>query len=937
MNAFIKYHSLLAGIVFFSGLLVNQLYAQTAVPSTSSTLVTQPIPDRTVSFNVSDTGVYKPITWGLDLAWFSEENFRRGIAFMGAERVDIVRSSFMPALPLVNGDFQGSDLANLNDRLNMITQYLGTNAKVDVNDTPPIDASYESTVLNWANVLDASTRHHQEAGLTVVTVSTFNEVDFLAVQSGKTTLADDFYNVIGELRNNPRFDNIRIAGANTLNCDQALPWYNLLKDRLDEGNTHQLAGNFDSYASFYQAVRANGHHAANDELHNVIEAMVGVEYGMQTGIWWGTAELARGEFVKASDGRRLGYAEHRPNWTAASVYRNPEGRIQAFGGSSERQASVTTFRFVSKDRNVFYNGQGPQREYTLVMPGGTGYQQGQTNAECVINITSGDDIQPAINGRYVLVNRNSGKVMEVADGSTVAGANIRQGTFTGSTHQQWNVALVSTRIGGDFSYTMLTAVHSGKAVDVDSWSLDDGANINAWNDTKWGNQQWYLEYAGDGWFYIRNRHSAKCLVIADASVVSGANIVQWQKAGDFNQQWRFLPIGAAVEFNAPAAPTNLVATANAESVRLDWSASPDTDVDGYTIFRAESTGGPYQTIARNVKSTAFVDNTATISKQYFYSIRAVDRLLNRSAYSNEVSVTPTGTNDLVAHLHFEKNLLDNTINFNHSASHGAISYPGGKVGTSALGLNGSDTFVQLPPDVANQEEITIALWVYWKGGAVGQHLFDFGNDENESMFITPNSAGSQLIFVIQHDGAVQQLSANALPVNKWSHLAVTLDAAGARLYVNGVLENESDAFSLSPLDFKPVLNYVGRSQSSDPLFNGNIDDFRLYNYALPPEEIAAIAADVVTDISDAERNSEVELSVWPMPANGELHVTYANGKNQSLSTVTLLDINGMLLRHEQLHFNTQTKLDVSSLPCGVYILRVSNLEETQVKKIVVAK
>jgi hypothetical protein len=126
-----------------------------------------------------------------------------------------------------------------------------------------------------------------------------------------------------------------------------------------------------------------------------MEAMVGVEYGLQTGIWWGTAELARGEFVKASDGMRLGYAEHRPNWTAASVYRGTDGKVQAFGGTSERQAATTTYRFVSKDRDVYYDGYGPQREYTMVMPGGTGYQTGQTNAERVVNITWGDDVQPA--------------------------------------------------------------------------------------------------------------------------------------------------------------------------------------------------------------------------------------------------------------------------------------------------------------------------------------------------------------------------------------------------------------------------------------------------------------------------------------------------------------------------------------------------------------
>ena len=91
-------------------------------------------------------------------------------------------------------------------------------------------------------------------------------------------------------------------------------------------------------------MRAGGKYATAGELHNVMEAMVGVEYGMQTGIWWGSAEQARGEFMKASAGERLGYAENRKAWSAASVYRAPSGRVQAFLGCSERQARPSTYK-----------------------------------------------------------------------------------------------------------------------------------------------------------------------------------------------------------------------------------------------------------------------------------------------------------------------------------------------------------------------------------------------------------------------------------------------------------------------------------------------------------------------------------------------------------------------------------------------------------------
>ena len=325
-------------ILFLIGLNAVHLYAQTA--STSDNLVAQPVPDRTVVYNVSDPGVSKPITWGLDLAWLSEGNLRRGVDFMGSDVVDVVRSSFMPTDPLV-GDtaLSGEALTNTNYRISLINTWLDPSTQVVLNsDHPSIDPSFDPSnpdqSVNWAKLIEVTKNMHEAAGRTVVTVSPFNEPDYSV--TGQGTI-DDFYDIVVELNNNPEFNNVRISGGNTLNNDEALNWYSYLNPAgLTEGNTHQLAGDFNHYADFYTAVRASGDYATADELHNVMEAMVGVEYGMQTGIWWGTAEYARGEFCKASrpGGARLGYAEHRPNWTAASVYRAPDNKIQAFVGSS---------------------------------------------------------------------------------------------------------------------------------------------------------------------------------------------------------------------------------------------------------------------------------------------------------------------------------------------------------------------------------------------------------------------------------------------------------------------------------------------------------------------------------------------------------------------------------------------------------------------------
>ncbi|MDD4970551.1 MAG: RICIN domain-containing protein [Paludibacter sp.] len=899
----------------------------------NSILVAQPIPDRTVLFNVSDSGISKPVNWGLDLAWLSETNIRRGIAFMGADRVDVVRASFQPTLPLVNGDLQTQQVNDLNSRLNLI-DLTGSKTKVVLNcDHPSVDPSYIGNAANWALLMDVTTRRVQERGRTVISISPFNEPDYgwgqYSGQNGKT----DFYNICNVLRQNHRFDSIRLCGGNTLNDDQALTWYNYLKGRLDEGNTHQLAGSFDNYASFYQTVRANGDHATADELHNVMEAMVGVEYGMQTGIWWGTAELARGEFVKASFGKRLGYAEHRPNWTAASVYRNPEGKIQAFGGTSERQAVTTTYRFVSKDRDVFYEGYGPQREYTMVLPGGTGYGVGQTNAERVVNVTWGEDIQPAINGRYVLVNRYSHKLMEVVLGSTTNGATICQRSNKGTTYQQWDVIPVDSRVGGDFSYFTLTNVNSSKVPDVLNFSLDNGAAIIQWDDSKGPNQQWYLEYVEDGWFNIRNRNSAKCMQVGAPYITDGAVIQQGDKNGAAYQQWRFLPVGAPIEFSSPIAPVNLITTSNSSSIRLDWSPNPETDLSGYTVFRSDSTGGSYTTLARNVTSSTYVDNTITSGKQYFYTIKAVDKSLNRSPYSNEVSATAIRNKDLVTLLQFEGNTQDSTINLNHSASFGGISYVGGKIGSRALALNGTNAFVQLPTNLANHQEITIAMWVYWKGGATWQRIFDFGNDQTENMFLTTNSDSGQLRFSINKGGVEQRLNAPLLPTGIWSHVAVTLGASGASLYVNGILVSESNAVTFSPMDFKPVLNYIGRSQFPDPLFNGNIDDFRVYNYAMTADEIAHVSG-VISGVSDIESNKS-GLFLSPVPTSDILNVTCLTANNNGLSTLTMFNAYGRMVMSKEIKNTNNTELNVSNLPTGIYMLKLITSKESIIKKLII--
>lgn len=408
-----------------------------------------------------------------------------------------------------------------------------------------------------------------------------------------------------------------------------------------------------------------------------------------------------------------------------------------------------------------------------------------------------------------------------------------------------------------------------KTSDVWGWNLDAGADIRLYDYGSGSNQQWILEYAEDGYFYIRSRFNGKYMEVAGGSSDAGANIQMGDGPGGHHQQWRLLPSGALVEFDAPSAPAGLAAASGKVSVRLSWSANGESDLKGYNIYRSLSSEGPYELVARNVTASSFVDKAANQSGAYYYHIRAVDKSLNRSVRSEQVMAAPSGGDALVTALAFEEDVSDSSGNDNAAVASSDASYLSGKVGSSALYFNGATFYASLPATVANHDQLTIASWVYWGGGSDEQRVFDFGNGADSRLYLTPKAIGGGLKFVVKDGGVEQSLDAPEIEPNKWIHVAVALDGSEGRFYVDGALA-DSGSVTIKPADITPVLNYLGKGQSSsDPFFKGRLDEFRLYNYVLGEPDIASLAGiappPAPVQLSGNYTGSEVALSWNAVP------------------------------------------------------------------------
>ncbi|MFJ4693357.1 non-reducing end alpha-L-arabinofuranosidase family hydrolase [Streptomyces sp. NPDC088766] len=139
---------------------------------------------------------------------------------------------------------------------------------------------------------------------------------------------------------------------------------------------------------------------------------------------------------------------------------------------------------------------------------------------------------------YVLVNRNSGKALDLYNMATEDGARITQWTRNDQNQQQWQF------VDSGGGYYRIKSRHSGKVLDVNNWSTANGGSIVQWADLNATNQQWRLADSSDGYVRLISRHSNKALEVQGAATADNANIVQYDDWGGANQQWQLVKVVA---------------------------------------------------------------------------------------------------------------------------------------------------------------------------------------------------------------------------------------------------------------------------------------------------------------------------------------------------------------------------------------------------------
>ncbi len=308
-------------------------------------------------------------------------------------------------------------------------------------------------------------------------------------------------------------------------------------------------------------------------------------------------------------------------------------------------------------------------------------------------------------------------------------------------------------------------------------------------------------------------------------------------------------------------------------VAIDVAPADLTVDDSYNArFTVQASGSPpiaYQWLSNGVALAGANASTLTIPH-----VTLAD---SGAHYSVIVSNFAAGTPHVVTSSEVTLTVVKPTVTLKHrytfnqasgTVALDVISDKNGKLMGGAafsdgkLVLNGSDAYVDLPNDlILNFHSITLETWVRDDGSGGWARIFDFGNSDAGEDFPIGSAAGggTKYLFLslpsgfgnlrgaytVTGGGGGEQLiewGGNRPAAGEFHHIVMTSSDSGdtGRLYVDGVKVGENENVTLTPAALGSTLNnWLGRSQFNDPLFLGQMDEFSIYDGAMPADQVAA--------------------------------------------------------------------------------------------------
>ena len=160
---------------------------------------------------------------------------------------------------------------------------------------------------------------------------------------------------------------------------------------------------------------------------------------------------------------------------------------------------------------------------------------------------------------------------------------------------------------------------------------------------------------------------------------------------------------------------------------------------------------------------------------------------------------------------------------------------------SSLNFDGTDDYIDTSNQVLKDNSpFTYSIWIKFSSSQTAKTIMGRHTNAGGGSSIGIDDSSANKIKFHLNDYSTQRINSTmTLNDNTWHHITGTWDGVNLKLYVDGKLNTSSTPSST--LTFPLVNTQIGRwVGGASQYFNGQIDDARIYNYALTPEQVKTL-------------------------------------------------------------------------------------------------
>ena len=372
----------------------------------------------------------------------------------------------------------------------------------------------------------------------------------------------------------------------------------------------------------------------------------------------------------------------------------------------------------------------------------------------------------------------------------------------------------------------------------------------------------------------------------------------------------------AVTVTAPAI-TAISASASTSAINYSLNANNGATTSivkyGLTSGNLSNQVTGFSATGNTVTPSSVIINSLSPSTQYFYQIEATNAAgTTLSAVGNFITTaTPVA---VVPIAEYSFNNTYNNVNGNTPfASNTGTSFVTGRDGVTAngaLNINNTGATATITGLPYGNAARTISFWAKTNvliGGAYNM-TFSYGQGSDSNAFGA--SFGN---IVCELFGYANNVSVNSSNTNNtWYHFVYVYDGTSAKIYKNGVLLT-TVAKTWNTINNSNIFK-LGIGVGNEYLFNGAIDDLKIYNVALTDTQVTSLYTNNTLSSQDFNQNN-LEVSLYPNPVKDILNIV----TETELQSVEIYNLQG-----QKVKTSTTKQTNVSDLASGIYMVRIQD-------------